>query len=430
MASIYFVGTYKPIMCGIADYTSFITRESPVGRWGVLSFNLERYGVPLTTDREVTTGRVWYGIPDRHSFSASVILDGLKKLGVEKEDSILWFQHEFGIWPDSIQFVAMLKNLDIPKVVTFHTLHFQSTETAAGLRRKQYDLLRILLPHVDAITVFSHGVYHAVTSAFPEYYKKVHIIKHGIHSYPGISCLSRKEAKERFNDFLLYESNLDRETKRALHKQRIFIDPDTVVIGQTGFLSPGKSSELLSSVRDSLQRKIPHKRIAAVRIGSSRDGSQKICAERLQRVQNGSFNFLLETWLPQNILPLSQRAFDINFYWPSDCTQSGVLSHALGTGTIVASRDLESVGETLKEAGQLTDTALRHLLTKIQEIILTPELREGIEETALRYAAEFSWEKQARRHYELAEHVLPLPMPVWLVPYSPLAREATVIAAT
>ena len=39
MASIYFVGTFRPIVCGIADYTWFLGRDSPDGQWGVLSFD-------------------------------------------------------------------------------------------------------------------------------------------------------------------------------------------------------------------------------------------------------------------------------------------------------------------------------------------------------------------------------------------------------
>jgi len=351
-----------------------------------------------------------------------MIRKGLNEVSAKKETSVLWFQHEFGIWPGNIRFVAMLKNLDIPRVVTFHTLHFQSKETPYGLRREQYDLLRILLPYVDAITVFSRRVYHAVISAFPESREKVHTVKHGIHSYPEISRLSRKEAKEKLNDYLLYESNLDQETRELLYKQRVFLDPNTVVIGQTGFLSPAKGSELLYSVRDGLQKAVTKKRIVAVRIGSSREESQKIYAQKLRRKENGEDKFFLETWLPQNMLPIAQRAFDVNFYWPSDCTQSGVLAHALGAGAIVAGRDLEGVGETLKEAGQLADTDLRHLLTKIQEMILNPGLVERAEERALSYAAEFSWENQARRHYELAEHIL-CPAPVSLAPRLPLTTE-------
>ncbi|MCL0048063.1 hypothetical protein M1N20_01190, partial [Dehalococcoidia bacterium] len=230
MAFICFAGTYKPIICGIADYTGFITRASPAGKWSVLSFDLEKYGASLGTAPE-RTDQVWYGIPGRHDFSAAVILQGLKELGLQDEDTILWFQHDDLIWADSQKFVTMLMELELPKVVTFHTLHFQSSETPTGLRKYQYNLLQSLLPHVQAITVFSHGVYNAVISAFPEHSEKVYVVKHGIHSYPAVSKLSRKEAKERFNDFLLSEAGLDQATRDALRKQRTFLDPDTSVIG-------------------------------------------------------------------------------------------------------------------------------------------------------------------------------------------------------
>jgi hypothetical protein len=408
MGSIYFVGNYKPMTCGIGDYTSFITRESPLGKWGVLSFNLENSWVPLTGDAVFMPERVWYGIPSRYDYSTSVILDGLKQLGTCNEDAVIWFQHENGIWPDNVQLTELLRNLNIPKVITFHTLHFQSPETPTGLRKNQYRMLEEMLPHVEAVTVFSYGVYHATISAFPEYREKIHIVKHGVHSYPEIGRLSRKEAKEKFNDFLLYESSLEKTTREDLHKQRVFLDPKTVVIGQTGFLSSAKQSEILYTVRNELQRLIPHKRIIALRVGCSRDRSQEIYAENLIRKWSGSDEFLLNVWLPQSVLPLAQRAFDINFYWPSNCTQSGVLAHALGAGAVVAGRDLEGVGETLKEAGGLADTDLWRLLLKMRNLILNPGLGEKLEDTVRHYAMRFSWQKQALLHYELAEHVLSL----------------------
>jgi hypothetical protein len=426
MASIYFVGTYKPIMCGIADYTSLITDEIPAGRWSVISFDLNRYGGRLALDDKAVTGRVWYGIPSRQEFSAPVIQQGLKKLGAKKGDAVLWFQHENGIWPGDIQFTAMLKNLNIPKVVTFHTLHFQSYETPTGLRRNQYDLLKVLLPYVEAITVFSRGVYQAVASAFPEYRDKVYVIKHGTNLYPELSRLSRKEAKEKLNDFLLYESGLDRKTKEALHKRRIFLDPSALVLGQAGFLEPMKNSEMLYVARDGLQKAIPHRRIVAVRIGVPREEKQKIYAEKLRRVQNGRDKFLLEVRLPHDMLPLAQRAFDVNFYWPHECTQSGLLSHALGAGAIVACRDLEGVGEDIKDAGGIVGTDLRYVLFKITNPILNPALGERIEQRALEYAREFSWKNQARRHCELAERILsPAPYLPAVQPTDTMATPAT-----
>jgi len=328
------------------------------------------------------------------------------------DDAILWFQHETAIWADPEMFTSMLQQLNLPKIVTFHTLHFQSNETESGLRKYQYDLLKNLLPHVDAITVFTYGVYRSVVTAFPEYYAKIFVTKHGVHSYPEINKLSHKEARGKLYDFLFYESALDQNDKQALYRQRIFSDPNALLLGQTGFLCPLKHSESLYSVRDNLQQLIPDKRIVAVRIGTAREDSQRIYAQQLRSNIKDSNTFLLETWLPSEMLPLAQRAFDINFYWPDECTQSGVIAHALGAGAIVAGRDLEGVGETLKEAGQIADTDINNLTIKIKHLLLDPELQLRTEQKALKYADEFSWESQARRHYELAEPILRT-IPLW-----------------
>jgi len=404
IVSIYFVGTYKPLMCGIADYTDYIVRESPPKQWGVISFDLERYEGPLIRNSGIPTGQVWYGIPSRDEFSASAILKGIERLG-GSGNPVLWFQHEFGIWRDSQKFVTMLKDLDLPKIVTFHSLHFQSAVTPSGLRKKEYELLQALLHHVEAITVFSHGVRQAINLAFPNYQKRIHEIKHGIHSYPEVTCLNREEARKKLRNFLL-ESDLDQVTKGILYRQRVFLDPNVVIIGQTGFLGTTKHSELLYNIRDSLQQMLPHKKIVAVHIGGLRESTQKTYATKLRGEQNSIHKFFLETWLPEKMLPIAQRAFDINFHWPKDCTQSGIIAHALGAGAIIAGRDLEGLGETLKEAGALVDTDLKRLLIKVKDVILNPVLSEKMEERALKYAAKFSWKNQARRHYELAERVL------------------------
>jgi len=379
---------------------------SPAGKWAVLSFRLDNGELPVTISDYTAMGNVWYGIPGPRRFSASVIDDGLRELGARSDEAVLWFQHEFGIWSNDQAFVAMLRGLDLPKVVTFHTLRFQSTETPTGLVKYEYDLLQALLPHVDAITVFSRGVHGAVTTAFPMYRHKVHIIRHGVHSYPAVSSLSRQEAKNALNAFLLYESELDQETKEALHRQRVFLDPETIVLGQAGFLHPVKGSEYLYSARDELQKLIPDRRIVAVRIGIPRREVDRGHASELRVKQNGIDKFLLETWLSQRLLPLAQRAFDVNYYWPLECTQSGVLTHALGTGAIIAGRDLEGVGETLKDAGSMADSDPEHLLLKIRDHVLNPLLQHQVEQKALAYASKFSWENQTRLHYQLAQEVL------------------------
>lgn len=355
----------------------------------------------------------WHGLPDR-GLSATAILQGLEGLGVHNRDgTVLWFQHEFGIWQDDGEFTGMLRGLDVPRIVTLHTLRFQSPETPSGLCQREHDLLRHLLPRVDAVTVFTEGVYGAVTAAFPGYRSKVYILRHAVHDYPHISRMGRQEAKRALHAFLVRESGLDVETRRALQAERVLLDPDVVVLGQTGFLHPIKGSEFLFLARDALQRLLPDRRVAAIRIGSARLPEHGEHVRVLRKRLDGSGKFLLDVFLPPHVLPLAQRAFDFNYYWPSDCTQSGMLAHALGAGAVVAGRDLESAGETLKNAGALCDTDPHRLLLAMRDVIVDPRLGERIEASAARYAAGISWRRQAGQHCDLARRVLaagtPLP---------------------
>ena len=406
MTRIYFVGPYSPIMCGIADYTRFITTPLTTEKWAVLSFDLMVYGGPLTNEDAAPRDCAWYGIPDDNRFSPSAIEEGLGRLGCNRDEGVLWFQHEFGIWPNDEKFVSMLGRLRMPKIVTLHTLHFQSTETPYGLRRREYELLKSLLPHVDALTVFSRGARCAVDAALHEHRQKVHVMKHGIHSYPDVARMTRREAKEMLGDFLLYESDLPQETKKELYRQAVFTDPETILVGQTGFLCPLKGSEHLYEVKDRLQRALPWKNIAAVRIGTPRSPSQKAYVGRLREKINSSNKLLLPTLLPPEILPVAQRAFDINLYWPRDCTQSGIVAHALGAGAIMAGRDMEGTGETFKDAGSPTAPTLRQLIMRMEQIILFPEFVDIIEQKALEYSTDFSWENQAQEHYALAQSLV------------------------
>ncbi len=404
MACITFITPYRPIICGIADYVEFITRESLPGTWAVLSFNLDKYGVPLSNDRVSLTDPVCYCIPSRDDFSASSIVKGMRYC----ENEVLWFQHEFGIWPDDVRFVSMLRDLGQTKVVSLHSLHFQSGETIFGLRRREYSLLQLLLPHIDAITVFSEDVYQAVTRAFPEYCEKVHVLRHGTHLYPEIARMSRLETKRRIHEFLIGESGLDQASKGKLRQERVFLDPEATLIGGTGFITHSKGIELLFHARDVLHEMLPGRKIVAVYVGFLPQTDNKADSgytAKLRARYSDAGHFFLETYLPGDLLPVMLRALDIQFYWPSDCTQSGIIAHSLGAGATIACRDMECVGETVKMASGLTLPDFGRLIDGIRWLILDPGLRKEMSERAARYAEEFSWRNQALKHFELAEQL-------------------------
>jgi len=277
-----------------------------------------------------------------------------------------------------------------------------------GLRRQEYSLLHLLLPRTDAITVFSDGVYKAVTRAFPEYSDKVHVIWHGTPLYPEVARMSRAEAKARIHDYLVGESGLNQASKDNLRQQRVLLDPETVVMGGAGFVTAHKGIGLLYHARNTLRQLLPRRKIAAVYVGILRqvdNVNDSECAAELRTSYNGAGEFFLETYLPEDMLPVLLRALDVYFYWPSDCTQSGIVAHALGAGATIACRDLEAVGETVRIAGGLTSADFAQLIAGIKELILNLGLRNKMSEGAVGYAGEFSWRNQALKHFELAEQL-------------------------
>jgi hypothetical protein len=404
MAFISFVAPYRPIVCGIADYTEFITRESPDGSWDVVSFDPLNYGVPLGEAPAAPDSRVWHGIPSRESFSARSIRTGLK----EEKNPVLWFQHEFGIWKDSARFVSMLRDLHSTKVVTPHSLHFESDETPYGLHRKEHRFLSTLLPFVDAMTVFSDGVCRAVNWAFPEHRDKIHVLRHGIHQHTRVSRMHRAEAKQKVHEHLMRDPRVRDDIKTELASQRFFLDPEITLVGAAGFVTASKGVEVLFETVDMLQRMLPGGRMAAVYVGHLRQTDNPVdndYAECLRAKCSSGPRLFIETYLPDDMLATLLRALDVFFYWPSDCTQSGIIAHALGAGATVACRDMEGVGETVRMAGGLTSCDFEQMVLSLKDLILGPRLGTEMAHRALRYAEAFSWGNQAHRHFELAGFV-------------------------
>jgi hypothetical protein len=153
---------------------------------------------------------------------------------------------------------------------------------------------------------------------------------------------------------------------------------------------------------------LPGRRIAALYVGHLREPdsvTDGACAAGLRAKFNNGGQFFLETYLPREMLAVLLRALDVYFYWPSDCTQSGVVAHALGAGATIACRDLEGVGETVRLAGGLAEEELGRLLIRMSELIVNPRLQSQASENAVKYAQTFSWRNQALGHFDLAEQL-------------------------
>jgi len=413
MISIYFVCSCPPILCGIGSYLKSLLKEIPKNKWKAISFDLKNFQLSkgrLTSEKKENPKQVWYGIANRRAPSAAEILEGIKKFAKKNGKYILWFEHSFGMWKNSYNFGKMiqeLSDLKIKKIISFHTIHFQSKETPRGMEKKEYKLLKNILPYVEAVTVFSRGACQAVRRAFPEYQKRIYILRHGISHYPKIVKMSKKEARKKLFNFLIKKTNLPKKKKIELKKENSFFVSGTFIMGSVGFITPTKNIESLFSTRDSLQRIIPEKKVRAIHIGTIREKRKGFLNyhQKLQKMRNGINKFYLDIWLPDEMLPICQKAFDINYYWPRKCTQSGITPQALGVGGIIAGRNMEGSGEILKEAGQIIEEDSQKLLLRIKKIALNQKLRGKMEKKALKYVKQFSWRNQALKHYKLAERV-------------------------
>jgi len=256
--------------------------------------------------------------------------------------------------------------------------------------------------------VFSDGVHRAINKAFPEYSDKVNVLRHGTHVYHRVANMTRQEAKARIYEYLLKTPGSDEARKRHLKQHHVLVDMDTIVIGGTGFISASKGIELIYQARDILQQMLPEVKITALYVGYLREPDSRIdsrCATDLGNKCNGTGKFFIETYLPEDMLPVMLRALDIYLYWPSDCTQSGILAHALGAGATIVCRDMEGVGETVKLAGGLAYVDFEQAIAGLKELVLHPKLRNEMSERAVRYAKEFSYRNQALQHFELAERL-------------------------
>lgn len=407
MACIYFVAPFRPITGRIAEYTSLITRELSPRNWRVLSFDPNTSAASFIAGRRLARHRLWSG-------STEPLYDTIPSImqhfgAPAGEGIVLWFQHEIMPWPNEWQLVEMLKCLEVPKVITLHSLHFESSETPVGLRKDELTWLERLLPHAEAITVFSEGARRAIAAAFPEHAARVHLLRRGVNLQPQALRMSPREARKMLHEFLMDCPGLDPACRRALREEAILLDPRAFIIGNAGFTPPRKQMDRLFMVRDILQRMIPHRRIIALRIGRARDEEQSADMRALRLQQDQVCKFLIETELPESLIPVALRAFDVNFCWPGDCIATDVPSRILGCGGVIAGQDLEEAGETLREASAIVHKELGLVVLSLHRLAQDPKEGERIRENALAYAERFSWEKQARRHGTLAESLIHAP---------------------
>lgn len=388
-------------MCGIANYLKSITEQLPEDTWQVISFKLRKSkNFKILSGREKESNT-------HYILSKTESKKVIRKVNRLANGSLVWIQHSFGIWrkEDSSEFVKFVSEIKGKKIITFHTIHFQSNETPYGLEKIEYKLLEKILPIVDTITVFSDGVYLAVCSAFPDFKDKVVVLRHHCKFYPSVPT---KNAKDRLIESLLSSKRISSKSKRQLENLRKIISKKNVkLIGDVGFITPLKGSEIIYLVREELEKKINQK-VISMYIGAVRDptdNEQVNYAKKLKSFHDGKKNFFINLYVPERTLTLYLKAFDVIIFWPNSCTQSGRLSLLQSAGVCGIGKDMEGIGETMKLSALPTVKTYGSLINVLARILTRPDSRNLMIGMARTYARRFRCSLQAKKTLRLANAV-------------------------
>lgn len=316
------------------------------------------------------------------------------------------FQHTSGIWPGFDDVLRALRDFPAPKVASLHSMHFQSRETRWGLWSSEHRLLRAVLPLLDRVTVFTPSAGEAVRRAFPEHAARVSVLRHGLPVPPQ---LDRADARRCLAEYVGGLPGSVRPRGAARDLIDALADPGCLFVGAFGFLQHDKGFEAAYRLRDALQARAPHRRIVALVMGSLRDPNDRRnrrAVARLAADADGRGRFLVTALPPDAVFHAALRAMDLNVFWPESPTQSGRIAHALGVGATVVGRDIEGVGETLREAGAPVCADFDELVACASRLLDEPGYTQSLRAQYRRYAVAHSWERQAERHLHLADALL------------------------
>jgi glycosyltransferase involved in cell wall biosynthesis/protein-tyrosine phosphatase len=387
---IRFVSTFPPSQCGVGAYTYDLTRHLPADRWSVTP-----YRSPLSV-----------GTESAGALTHELLLGGC----IVQQERVLWFQHAFGIWGRHPEpFVTLVRQaaaMGARTVCTFHTIHFESVETSAGLTKQEENLLSLVLPLLDAITVFSDGAFAAVAHRFPEWKSKVVVLRHGVHQR---SRLTSAVARERLVRYLNDRTSWGASQMRIGSSATAILSPETTVIGSVGFVSADKDPLAIYELAKRLRSRFPDRRIVALYIGKVQERADRKTSESLrlmrdlEAVHDGRDNVFIPEYLPDEMLPLAFQSLDYCIAWYHNGTQSGRVARAQGAGICVVGRRMEGIGETLDLAGLRSAVDMDDLETKTAELINSPGLRSTLCAESAKYARRFTFAAQARKHLIIEE---------------------------
>ncbi|MGI8657268.1 MAG: glycosyltransferase family 4 protein [Candidatus Limnocylindria bacterium] len=167
MVRTAFVSTYPPRRCGIATFTSDLSRV--IWDCEIVALHPPEQASPYPLE---VHHRIWRDEPSDYTRTA-------RSLGACVD--VVSLQHEYGIWGggDGEAILDFVRALDVPAVATLHTILRQPTP-------RQRAILVALIKEVRATVVMSRSAATLLTSAYGVDRTRLDIIPHGVPDLPMV----------------------------------------------------------------------------------------------------------------------------------------------------------------------------------------------------------------------------------------------------
>ena len=372
-----YIGSYPPRECGIGIFTRNLF-HSMVNN-NEIEMNSNEGFIVAMNDHEQT-----YNYPEEVKITIRQehqrdYLSAAKFINISGAD-ICILEHEFGIFggQDGVYILSLLKRLEIPLVVTLHTIIKTSTYN-------QKAVLAEICKMAKKIIVMSHKAIEFLITIYKVDKRKIVYIEHGV---PDIQ-FNQQQTKKEFN----------------LENKKVLLT--------FGILSRNKGIE---TVIKALPKVIEnHPEVLYIVLGKTHPNVLRYSGEEyriylrhlVKSLNLGKHIIFLNEFVDQKVLFKYLSASDIYItpYLNEAQITSGTLSYAVGSGSAIVSTPYWHATELLADGrGRLFNfNDSDELSTILMELLDRPDVLKMLRGKAYDYGREITWPKTGGKYIEVAK---------------------------
>ena len=377
---IVFIGTYPPRKCGIGTFTmnlfnSMVTNDEKSKE------PVEGYVIAMNDHSETFNYPEEVKLTIRQEHQRDY-LEAVKFIKISGADMCI-LEHEFGIYggQNGIYILSLLHRLEIPLIVTLHTIVKNPSYTEKAVLQK-------ICKMAQKVVVMSHKAIEFLVDIYDVDKEKIAFIEHGV---PDLQ-FNQEQSKKEFK----------------LEKKKLLLT--------FGILSRNKGIETVIKALPRLVEK--HPEVLYLVLGKTHPNVVRHSGEEyrnyLQRLVKslnlGDHVIFVNEFISQKELFKYLSASDIYItpYLNEAQITSGTLSYAVGVGSAVISTPYWHASELLADGrGRLFGFNDSEELSKILlELLDNPVMMKELRKKALDYGRTITWPKSGGKYVALAQQIL------------------------